>query len=116
MTVTTNQGTIRIQVDTAKAPCTAASLTYLASLNFFDNSMCHRLSIADSTSTDTTSNMYILQCGDPSGTGTGGPDYYVADENLPTDKSPAYPEGTVAMANSGPNTNGSQFFLVYEDT
>jgi peptidyl-prolyl cis-trans isomerase B (cyclophilin B) len=61
--------------------------------------------------------MYVLQCGDPSGTGSGGPTYRFADENLPTDRRPAYPAGAVAMANSGqPGTNGSQFFIVYKDS
>ena len=107
MTLTTTQGTIRIQVDTAKAPCTAASFTYLAQKKFFDNSKCHRMA---------TSGIFILQCGDPSATGLGGPDYRIPDENLPTSKSPAYPEGSVAMANAGANTNGSQFFIVYQDS
>ena len=55
----------------------------------------------------------MLQCGDPSGTGSGGPGYTFKDENL---EGATYPKGTVAMANSGPNTNGSQFFLVFTDT
>ena len=61
----------------------------------------------------------MLQCGDPAGDGTGGPGFNFADENLPTastDGNYVYPRGTVAMANSGPNTNGSQFFLVYQDS
>jgi peptidyl-prolyl cis-trans isomerase B (cyclophilin B) len=106
MTITMNVGTVEAQVDTAHAPCTAASFTYLASKGFFDNTPCHRL---------TTSGIYVLQCGDPSGTGTGGPSYEFADENLPTDKRPAYPTGTLAMANAGAGTNGSQFFIVYKD-
>jgi peptidyl-prolyl cis-trans isomerase B (cyclophilin B) len=107
MTMTTNVGAVTVQVDTAHAPCTAASFTYLASKKFFDNTPCHRM---------TTSGIFVLQCGDPSGTGTGGPSYEFADENLPNDKRPAYPEGTVAMANAGAGTNGSQFFIVYKDT
>ncbi|NJC72729.1 peptidylprolyl isomerase [Planosporangium thailandense] len=107
MAINTNVGAIEVQVDTAHAPCTASSFTYLASKKFFDNTPCHRL---------TTSGIYVLQCGDPSGTGTGGPTYQFADENLPTDKRPAYPAGTVAMANAGAGTNGSQFFIVYKDT
>jgi peptidyl-prolyl cis-trans isomerase B (cyclophilin B) len=106
MTITMNVGTVEVQVDTAHAPCTAASFTYLASKKFFDNTPCHRL---------TTSGIFVLQCGDPSGTGAGGPSYEFADENLPTDKRPAYPAGTVAMANAGAGTNGSQFFIVYKD-
>ncbi|NJC66281.1 peptidylprolyl isomerase [Planosporangium flavigriseum] len=107
MTITTNVGVVTAQIDTAKAPCTAASFTHLAGKKFFDNTPCHRL---------TTQGIYVLQCGDPSGTGTGGPAYQFANENLPTDKRPAYPAGTIAMANSGPDTNGSQFFIVYKDT
>jgi peptidyl-prolyl cis-trans isomerase B (cyclophilin B) len=106
MTLTLNVGTVEVQVDTAHAPCTAASFTYLASKKFFDNTPCHRL---------TTEGIYVLQCGDPSGTGAGGPSYEFADENLPTDKRPAYPAGTIAMANAGAGTNGSQFFIVYKD-
>jgi peptidyl-prolyl cis-trans isomerase B (cyclophilin B) len=106
MTITMNVGTVEVEVDTAHAPCTAASFTYLASKKFFDNTPCHRL---------TTQGIYVLQCGDPSGTGAGGPSYEFADENLPTDKRPAYPAGTVAMANAGAGTNGSQFFIVYKD-
>jgi peptidyl-prolyl cis-trans isomerase B (cyclophilin B) len=106
MTLTLNVGTVEVQVDTAHAPCTAASFTYLASKKFFDNTPCHRL---------VTEGIYVLQCGDPSGTGAGGPSYQFGDENLPTDKRPAYPAGTVAMANAGAGTNGSQFFIVYKD-
>jgi peptidyl-prolyl cis-trans isomerase B (cyclophilin B) len=106
MTLTLNVGTVEVQVDTAHAPCTAASFTYLASKKFFDNTPCHRL---------VTEGIYVLQCGDPSGTGAGGPSYQFGDENLPTDKRPAYPAGTVAMANAGAGTNGSQFFIVYKN-
>jgi len=107
MTLTTNLGTIKVAVETANAPCTAASFTYLAGKKFFDNTQCHRL---------TTSGIYVLQCGDPSASGRGGPAYQYADENLPANRRPAYPEGTFAMANSGPGTNGSQFFIVYQDS
>ena len=107
MTVAMNVGTVEVQVDTAHAPCTAASFTYLAGKKFFDNTPCHRL---------TSGGLSVLQCGDPSGTGSGGPSYEFADENLPTNKRPAYAEGTVAMANAGAGTNGSQFFIVYKDT
>ncbi|MEV6927872.1 peptidylprolyl isomerase [Dactylosporangium sp. NPDC051485] len=107
MTLDTSAGTIKIQVDTAHAPCAAESFTYLASKKFFDNSICHRLVLQQ---------VYVLQCGDPSGTGYGGPSYRYAEENLPTDKRPAYAEGVVAMANNGqPASTGSQFFIVYKD-
>jgi peptidyl-prolyl cis-trans isomerase B (cyclophilin B) len=108
MTITTNVGAIDVQVDTADAPCTAASFTYLASKKFFDNTPCHRM---------TTAGIFVLQCGDPSGTGAGGPSYEFAEENLPTDKRPAYPAGTVAIAKTQqPGSSSSQFFIVYKDT
>jgi len=74
---------------------------------FFDQTLCHRL---------TTENIYVLQCGDPTATGLGGPNFTYRDENLPTNAEANYPAGVVAMANSGQNTNGSQFFIVYADT
>jgi peptidyl-prolyl cis-trans isomerase B (cyclophilin B) len=107
MTLDTSVGTIKIEVDTAHAPCAAESFTYLASKKFFDNSTCHRLVLQS---------IYVLQCGDPFGTGYGGPSYRFAEENLPTGKRPAYGEGVVAMANNGqPASTGSQFFIVYKD-
>ncbi|BCL16896.1 peptidylprolyl isomerase [Micromonospora sagamiensis] len=116
MTIDTNLGPITAKVNLADTPCTAASFTHLASKNFFDNSKCHRL---------VTEGLKVLQCGDPSATGkgwretdgTGGPHYRFAEENLPTDKRPPYPEGVIAMANSGqPGSTGSQFFIVYGDS
>lgn len=82
-------------------------MSALANGGFFNRTLCHRL---------TTEGIFVLQCGDPTATGTGGPDFRYRDENLPTAGNANYPEGVVAMANSGPNTNGSQFFLVYKDT
>lgn len=102
--LTTNLGLIDIQLNSAKAPCTANNFRSLAHFKYFDNTPCHRL---------TTQGIYVLQCGDPTGKGVGGPGYTFPDENL---KGATYPMGTVAMANSGPGTNGSQFFLVYKDT
>jgi peptidyl-prolyl cis-trans isomerase B (cyclophilin B) len=108
MTITTNVGVIKVDIDRQHAPCTTASFAYLAGKKFFDNTSCHRM---------TTSGIYVLQCGDPSGTGQGGPTYQFGTENLPTGKRPAYPAGTVAMARTqDPNTNGSQFFIVYKDS
>lgn len=102
--IKTNRGTIVIDLLNSKATCTVNSFVYLAMQKYFNNTNCHRL---------TTSGIYVLQCGDPTGTGTGGPGYKFADENLTGAK---YTAGTVAMANSGPGTNGSQFFLVYRDS
>ncbi|WP_431886052.1 peptidylprolyl isomerase [Micromonospora wenchangensis] len=116
MTIDTNLGPIVAKIDRTKVPCTAGSFTHLASKGFFDNTKCHRL---------VTEGIKVLQCGDPSATGkgwrqtdgTGGPSYGMAEENLPTDKRPPYPEGVIAMANSGqPGSTGSQFFIVYGDS
>jgi len=105
-TLTTNCGEIQIEADGINAPLTVISMSYLANKGFFDNSPCHRV---------TNQNIFVLQCGDPSGTGSGGPAYTAPDENLPKGTGNIYPAGSVAMANSGPNTNGSQFFIIYED-
>jgi peptidyl-prolyl cis-trans isomerase B (cyclophilin B) len=103
-TLVTSQGTIAIKLNAAAAPCTVNSFVYLASKGYFNGTSCHRL---------TTAGIFVLQCGDPTGTGSGGPGYSFADENL---TGATYPAATVAMANAGPGTNGSQFFLVYQDT
>lgn len=103
-TVTTNRGVITFDLDAKKAPCTSNNLRSLAHFAFYDKTPCHRL---------TTKGIFVLQCGDPTAEGSGGPGYTFPDENL---EGATYPAGTVAMANSGPNTNGSQFFLVYKDT
>lgn len=106
-TLVTNCGNIVIATNGVKAPVTLTALTALAKAGYFNASLCHRL---------TTSGLYVLQCGDPTATGSGGPAFRYRDENLPTAKTNNYPAGTVAMANSGANTNGSQFFLVYANT
>ncbi len=103
-TLMTNQGDIDLTLDAASAPCTVNSFTSLASQGYYDETPCHRL---------TTAGIFVLQCGDPGGTGAGGPGYSYADE---LSGSETYPAGTLAMANAGPNTNGSQFFLVYDDS
>jgi peptidyl-prolyl cis-trans isomerase B (cyclophilin B) len=104
-TVVTNCGTIEIALDGKDAPHTVNSFAFLAGKHYFDNTPCHRL---------TTRGIFVLQCGDPTGSGSGGPGYTIPDENL---KKATYPAGTVAMANTGqPHTGGSQFFLVYRDS
>jgi peptidyl-prolyl cis-trans isomerase B (cyclophilin B) len=107
ITLTTNCGPIAITTLPDKAPLTVASEVFLAQEGFYDNTACHRV---------TTDGIYVLQCGDPKGDGTGGPGYSVPDENLPAADGVNYPAGTVAMANAGPGTAGSQFFIVYRDT
>lgn len=97
-------GPVTITLDRSKAPCTINSFISLARQGFYDDTKCHRL--ADS-------GIFVLQCGDPTGTGTGGPGYQFPDELDGTEK---YRAGVVAMANGGPNTNGSQFFLVWDDS
>jgi peptidyl-prolyl cis-trans isomerase B (cyclophilin B) len=106
-TLVTNCGNIVISTVGSKAPFTMTSIAALAKGGYYDESLCHRL---------TTEGLFVLQCGDPTATGSGGPQFTYPDENLPQNVENNYPEGTVAMANSGPNTNGSQFFLVYADT
>ena len=113
----TNQGNIGLQLDNAKSPCTVNSFASLAQQGFFNDTPCHRLTTSDG--------LAVLQCGDPTGQGSGGPGYqfeneYPTDQFQPDDPKlgqPAvYPRGTLAMANAGPGTNGSQFFLVYKDS
>lgn len=110
MKLATTCGEIDIALKTAAAPHTVNSFDFLAGQGFFDHTKCHRL---------TTNGIYVLQCGDPKGLGSGGPGYTIPDENL-KDKSlkgNVYPAGTVAMANTGQkHTGGSQFFLVYQDS
>ncbi|MBB2744308.1 UNVERIFIED_ORG: peptidyl-prolyl cis-trans isomerase B (cyclophilin B) [Microbispora rosea subsp. rosea] len=111
MTIRTNLGDIVARLDSEKAPCTVNSFKFLASKDYFDNTKCHRMG----------TDFPILQCGDPLAKadgknptdGQGGPGYRFANENLAGAK---YTRGVLAMANSGPNTNGSQFFIVFGDT
>jgi len=105
-TIKTNRGPIVIDLLDSKATCTVNSFVYLATKKYFDHTHCHRLT--------TMTGLYVLQCGDPTGTGTGGPGYAFADENL---AGATYPAATVAMAHSSaPNSNGSQFFIVYKSS
>lgn len=114
-TVVTNQGVLPLTLDRAKAPCTVESFVHLAANLYFNDTPCHRLV--------TSTGLKVLQCGDPTGKGTGGPGYTIPDEK-PTGLAPAaggraavYPRGTVAMAKtSAPDSGGSQFFLVYGDS
>src|SRR2546429_2781806 len=113
----TNLGPIPLILDREKAPCTVQSFLHLVRHRFYDVTICHRLTAYPT--------LKVLQCGDPTGTGEGGPGYSFKDE-LPTDLLPwpddptgvrkIYPRATLAMANAGPDTNGSQFFLVYADS
>lgn len=110
MTIASNVGTIKVKLDPAKAPCNVHSFAYLGNKKFFDNTPCHRLTLK-------ASGLEVLQCGDPSGTGGGGPTYTIKDENLPKGKKPTYPAGTVAVAKTDkPNSGSSQFFIVYGDS
>lgn len=116
LTIATSAGEIPVTLEPAQAPCAVNSFVSLADQDYFDKTTCHRL---------TTVGYFVLQCGDPTGTGRGGPGYTFADELVDNDPrlQPCgteagqdyctYNAGTVAMANSGPDTNGSQFFLVY---
>ena len=107
LTLNTNCGPIRATLLTKRAPQTTTNIAFLANSKYYDGTICHRL---------TTGGLFVLQCGDPTGTGSGGPNFSYRDENLPQAVEANYPAGVVAMANSGANTNGSQFFIVYEDT
>jgi peptidyl-prolyl cis-trans isomerase B (cyclophilin B) len=126
VTLKTSAGDIPMTLDRAEAPCTVESMVHLVSTKFFDNTPCHRI-----TNYPAPTPLAVLQCGDPTGSGSGGPGYSIPDEKPKTLK-PAptstpvpsgqeapdiYPAGTIAMANSGqPNSGGSQFFLVYKDS
>jgi peptidyl-prolyl cis-trans isomerase B (cyclophilin B) len=123
--INTNLGAIKINLLNSKATCTVNSFVHLATAGYFNASQCHRVT--------NESGLYVLQCGDPyakatekltcastpGAPGTGGPGYEFADENLPKATSSGtanYTAGTLAMANNGPGTNGSQFFLVYKNS
>lgn len=104
--MSTNQGDVTLTLDRAQAPCAAASFVYLTEQGFYDGTSCHRLVNAETFG--------VLQCGDPTGTGSGGPSYKYAEEVTPDT---TYPRGTVAMAKTAaPNSTGGQFFLTFVDT
>ncbi len=105
MSIQTSCGTVTAALDAAKAPTTVNSFAFLAGKGYFDRTECHRAT--------TSPGLTVLQCGDPTGTGSGSPGYTFPDENL---TGATYKRGTLAMANSGPGTNGSQFFLVDKDS
>lgn len=117
VSMSTDKGNIGLVLNNAEAPCTVNNFASLAQKGYFDDTVCHRLTTAAS--------LGVLQCGDPTGTGSGGPGYSFANE-YPTNQYPKgdpalnkavlYPRGSLAMANAGPDTNGSQFFLVYKDS
>lgn len=104
-TVATSIGELRLTLDATNAPCTVNSFLSLAAQGYFDGTSCHRMTVSDG--------FKVLQCGDPTGSGAGGPGYSFDDE---LSGSETYRAGTLAMANAGPDTNGSQFFIVYGDT
>ncbi|AKK08914.1 peptidylprolyl isomerase [Corynebacterium testudinoris] len=113
VTLATNKGDIGMELDRSVSPCTVNAVEHLAEQGYYNDTVCHRL---------TTSGIHVLQCGDPSGSGAGGPGFQFANE-YPTDEtdgaatSPViYPRGSIAMANAGAGTNGSQFFLNYLDS
>lgn len=103
-TVSTSAGTIDLTLNRALAPCTVNSFTHLVEQGYFAGTSCHRLT--------TDPGLQVLQCGDPTGQGTGGPGYSFADETF---EGLSYGRGLLAMANAGPDTNGSQFFMIYGD-
>ena len=121
VTIATDRGDVKVSLDADKAPCTVNSFLSLAKQGYFENTKCHRL---------TAEGIFVLQCGDPTATGSGGPGYAFDDELVeqdpriqPCQADPSsgqdvctYTAGTLAMANAGPGTNGSQFFLVYKDS
>ncbi|CAM4425294.1 Peptidyl-prolyl cis-trans isomerase B [Mycobacterium basiliense] len=117
VSMVTSQGKVGLMLANNESPCTVNSFASLAQQGFFKDTKCHRLT--------TSPTLSVLQCGDPKGDGTGGPGYQFANE-YPTDQYPPndpalqqpvlYPRGTLAMANAGPDTNSSQFFMVYRDS
>jgi cyclophilin family peptidyl-prolyl cis-trans isomerase len=98
------EGTVRIALDPVRAPCTVHAFESLADQGFYDATKCHRL---------VDSGIFMFQCGDPTGSGQGGPGYTFADE---LDGTESYTKGVLALANAGANANGSQFLLIFRDS
>lgn len=98
--LTTSAGELTIELDTINTPITANNFVFLAREGFYNNTVFHRIIEG-----------FMIQGGDPTGTGAGGPGYRFADEPVVGE----YTRGTIAMANAGPNTNGSQFFIMHQD-
>ena len=101
-TLDTSHGEIVIDFDAEKSPLTVNNFVFLANDGFYDGVTFHRVI-----------ENFMIQGGDPTGTGRGGPGYRFRDE---IEGAGSYPRGTVAMANAGPNTNGSQFFIMHQET
>jgi peptidyl-prolyl cis-trans isomerase B (cyclophilin B) len=101
----TNCGRVTIALDADKAPQTVNGLAFLTEEGYYTGSFCHRL---------TTAGIFVLQCGAPGQDGTGEVGFTLPDENLPAEGEGNYPSGAVAMANRGPGTSSSQFFIVYK--
>lgn len=115
---TINDGLIPMTLDRASAPCTVAAVTSLVEQDYYDDTPCHRITVSDQPE-----GLAVLQCGDPTGAGTGGPGFTIQDEPpteleaASTPQAALYPRGTVAMAKTQmPDSAGSQFFLVYDDS
>jgi peptidyl-prolyl cis-trans isomerase B (cyclophilin B) len=106
LTIATSIGDLNVTLDSDAAPCAVHSFVSLAKQGYFDDTTCHRLTMPGS-------GISVLQCGDPTASGSGGPGYSFADEVTGQEQ---YAAGTLAMANAGPDTNGSQFFVVYGAT
>jgi peptidyl-prolyl cis-trans isomerase B (cyclophilin B) len=107
VTLATSVGTLHATLDATKTPCTVNSFVSLATQGYFDSTPCHRLTTA-------ATGIFVLQCGDPTGSGSGGPGYTISDELSGKE---TYGPGTLAMANTGqPDSGGSQFFIVYQNT
>jgi len=102
-TLSTSKGDISLQLYSNEAPVAANSFAFLANKEFYDGTIIHRIVPG-----------FVIQMGDPTGTGTGGPGYRFDDE-LASARNRGYARGTLAMANAGPNTNGSQFFICLDD-